>query len=122
MAKRKLNRRQLWRIEKIQAEKEQRLLKNEAHIESQIEALGEKHTTEYSLRGLVIAKHGKQIEIAEMQTNYHSTETKIFLCHMRENITSMVVGDEVIWTKIEDNDDNYIGIIESLFERRSYVQ
>lgn len=111
MAKRKLNRRQLWRIEKIQAEKEQRLRSNESRIET-LSSESEHKTA--SLTGLVVARHGKQIEVID-DTRLNIDE--VFLCHQRANIPAMVVGDRVIWTKLEDDENNSLGIIESLLDR-----
>jgi ribosome biogenesis GTPase len=120
MTKRKLNRRQLWRIEKIQSEKEQRLLKNESHINALSE--GQNKDTSHTRSGLVIARHGKQLEVIET----HSQQTPkanddAFLCHQRANIPAMVVGDKVIWTKLEDDENQSIGVIESLLDRTSLL-
>ena len=123
MSKRKLTRRQLWRIEKIQAEKEQRLLKNEAKIDAIIDS--EQSITDSILAsethksGLVVARHGKQIEVLDISVETEAQAT--YLCHLRANIPSMVVGDKVIWTKLEDDEHNSIGIIESLAERSSLL-
>jgi ribosome biogenesis GTPase len=149
MSKRKLTRRQLWRIEKIQAEKQQRLVKNEAKIDAMLgnELTSSDHTnrdhtnrnnpnrektsSEAHKQGLVVARHGKQIEVLDTSSisssdnsSQASSEPNIqltYLCHLRANIPSMVVGDKVIWTKLEDDEHNTIGIIESLVERESLL-
>jgi len=126
MTKRKLNRRQLWRIEKIQSEKEQRLLKNESHINALSEEQNKDDSKPHTLSGLVVARHGKQLEVIEIhaeQTLEDNIERNddAFLCHQRANIPAMVVGDQVIWTKLEDDQDNYIGVIESLLDRTSLL-
>lgn len=116
MSKRKLNRRQRWRIEKIQSEKAQRLQKSEAQIESQ-----EKDGQHY--QGLVIARHGKQLEVLEMhpeKSHQSGNGETVYLCHIRANLPDMVVGDQLVWTKLVDNVSNS-GVIESLCERKSLL-
>lgn len=117
MAKRKLTRKQLWRIEKIQAEKEQRLQSNESLIQALSEGANQEQTTAFQT-GLVVARHGKQIEVID---NNQVNSDEVFLCHQRANIPAMVVGDKVLWKKLETNQDNTIGIIESLLERQSLL-
>ncbi len=111
MSKRKLTRRQKWRIEKIQSEKQRRLQQNESEI-AELSSEVQQDTR----IGLVIAKHGKQIEIEDLSENSGQ-----YLCHMRANIPDMVVGDEVIWTHLEESEDKNLGIIESLRERDSLL-
>ncbi len=117
MSQRKLTRRQRWRIEKIQDEKKQRLLQNEQEIEG-----FQKEAQHHS--GLIIARHGKQVELLECSFNEkgenHFLSEKTYLCHIRANIPDMVVGDHVIWSKINDSDEDR-GVIESLCERRSLL-
>jgi len=156
MSKRKLNRRQKWRIEKIQAEKLQRLQQNETDIKD----LHENYHSGDRRQGLVVAKHGKQIEIIDHTIQHtlakstsqisqsiidntcltnteknnldinnaeannvkeNNTSPATFLCHMRANIPDMVVGDQVVWTQLENSDDKQIGVIESLQKRENLL-
>ena len=59
MSKRKLNRRQAWRVEKIQQEKAQRARKKEAGIAEQLNAgeLGDES------EGQIMAHFGAQVEV-----------------------------------------------------------
>lgn len=133
MAKRKLNRRQQWRIEKIQAEKEKRLKQNEAAIKTLSANLNTEQSADQELnsdsedfantaskseqnheheqRGLITARFGKQVEVKSLNTGAHA------LCHIRANIPDLVVGDEVVWQTIDQD----TGIILSLCERESLL-
>ena len=85
MAKRKLNRRQAWRIEKIQQEKASRAKRKERDISDQLSAgeLGEE------THGLIIAHFGSQVEVEdEHRTRYR--------CFLRANLGSLVTGDHVV--------------------------
>ncbi len=112
MSKRKLNRRQLWRIEKIQAEKKKRLQKNE-------ESISHLQTDSQHLSGLIIARHGKQVELLELSQT-EPAQQQTYLCHIRANIPDMVVGDQVIWSKLNDS-ESHSGVIEALQNRHSLL-
>ncbi|HLV78235.1 MAG TPA: small ribosomal subunit biogenesis GTPase RsgA [Marinobacter sp.] len=90
MAKRKLNKRQQWRIEKIQKERTSRLARKEQAAEAQAEA-GELGPEQ---EGLVIAHYGQQLDI-EAREGEHAGE--VFRCFVRANIDSLVTGDRVVW-------------------------
>lgn len=112
MSKRKLNRRQLWRIEKIQTEKQARLLKTETLIQ------GLSGETEYlNQLGVVSARFGKQLEVQTINESGQVENTRSYLCHIRANIPDMVVGDEVLWHPL----DASTGVVESLCERQSFL-
>jgi ribosome biogenesis GTPase len=113
MAKRKLNRRQRWRVEKIQAEKAERLKKNEDEISS-MESKGLEAKEEH-LQGLIVARHGKQVDVLDTQEKDEPHN-----CHIRANIPDMVVGDEVVWTKLDDKESR-TGVIESLCPRKTLL-
>ncbi len=88
MAKRKLNRRQQWRVEKIQEERLQRAERKQARAADKTlvsgSALGEEQ------EGLVIASYGASLEI-------EGREGRLVRCQLRQNLPLLVVGDRVIW-------------------------
>ncbi|POY80209.1 ribosome biogenesis GTPase RsgA [Pseudomonas amygdali pv. morsprunorum] len=85
MAKRQLNRRQNWRIEKIQGERAARAAKRESATLETLEGgdLGPEQT------GLVIAHFGVQVEV--------EASGQVFRCHLRANLPALVTGDRVVW-------------------------
>ena len=86
MAKRKLNKRQAWRIEKIQQEKAQRAKRKERDISEQLNAgeLGEE------IHGQVIAHFGTQVEVEDQSRDKYR-------CYLRANLGSLVTGDKVVF-------------------------
>ena len=92
MAKRKLTRRQNWRIQKIQEERAARANKKDAVIDQQLDSsdLGpEEH-------GLIISHYGRTVDV-EATSGEHTDS--IIRCHMRTNLGQLVTGDRVIWRK-----------------------
>lgn len=90
MAKRKLTRRQNWRIQKIQDERAARAAKRDASIDDQLEGgdLGpEQH-------GLIISHFGRQVDVEACEGERTG---EIIRCHMRTNLGQLVTGDRVIW-------------------------
>lgn len=115
MSKRKLNRRQKWRIEKIQAEKAARAEKKASHIETQLEggALGSE------CKGRVVAHFGQVVEVEPLDREaINPPSDDNFRCFVRANIDSLVTGDEVVWRPGE----NQTGVIETRLARRSVLQ
>ncbi|GMG85890.1 small ribosomal subunit biogenesis GTPase RsgA [Biformimicrobium ophioploci] len=86
MSKRKLNRRQQWRINKIQEERERRASGREEKALQQLDEgiLGPEQT------GLVIAHYGTQVLVEGEDGNRQR-------CHMRANLDPLVTGDRVAW-------------------------
>lgn len=107
MSKRKLNRRQNWRIQKIQDERAERANKRDAQIDQQI--------TEGDLgpeqKGLVIAHYGKQVDIETIDGDNLGTVQR---CHLRANLGTLVTGDNVIW-----REGNPTGVVVARSERNS---
>ncbi len=106
MAGRKLNRRQKWRIEKIQNERRARLERKQVRMEEQLKAdggLGEEQT------GLVIASYGASLEV-------EAEDGKLIRCALRQNLPLIVVGDRVVWQASQEG-----GIVTALQERRSLL-
>ncbi len=109
MTKRKLNRRQAWRIQKIQQERADRASKLDARADQQLNEgdLGpEQH-------GLIIAHYGKLIDIEALEG---TDKGNIKRCHFRTNLGSLVTGDKVIW-----RDGNPTGVIVAVLPRHSVL-
>ena len=106
MAKRKLTRKQAWRIEKIQQEKASRAARKETGIASQLNAgeLGEE------THGLVIAHFGSQVEVEDQQRN-------TFRCFLRANLGSLVTGDKVVFRPGTQVNEVATGVVETVLER-----
>lgn len=90
MAKRKLTRRQAWRIEKIQKERADRAAKKNEKVDLQLEGgdLGPEQ------EGLIISHFGKQVDVEALDGEKAG---QIFRCHMRTNLGQLVTGDKVVW-------------------------
>ncbi len=107
MAKRKLSRRQAWRVQKIQEERTARANKRADLIEHQLNEgeLGEEQT------GLVIANYGSQVDVECQQGD---DTGKISRCHLRANLETPVTGDRVVW-----HSGNPTGVIVAVEPRKS---
>lgn len=103
MAKRKLSRRQSWRIKKIQDERAERAVKREDIIDQQLNE-GELGPEQ---EGLVIAHYGSQIDVESSQGEIHR-------CHLRANLDTLVTGDKVIWREGKPT-----GVIVASLDRHS---
>ena len=111
MSNRKLNRRQTWRAEKIQQERQQRALKKERDLSKQIQS-GDLSSEQ---RGLVICRYSKHFEVEALEGENKGV---IHRCVSRTNLGSIVTGDTVIWCSGADQ----TGVIESKLERRSVLE
>jgi len=110
MAKRKVNRRQAWRIEKIQTERKARAERKDAEIDAQLEGgdLGpEQH-------GIIISHYGKLVDVEAIDG---ADAGQIVRCHMRTHLGQIVTGDRVIWRKSKD-----AGVVVALEERSSELK
>lgn len=117
MSKRKLNRRQAWRVEKIQAERAERANKKRDKQLQELDAdsLGEEQN------GLVIAHYGTQVEVEGLPSledgdESNTAEALSQRCHLRANLGSIVTGDRVVWRPGQS-----IGVIEAVLERSSQL-
>ncbi|MGM3386396.1 small ribosomal subunit biogenesis GTPase RsgA [Stutzerimonas stutzeri] len=108
MAKRQLNRRQSWRIEKIQEERAARAARRESRVIEELEGgdLGPEQT------GLVIAHFGVQVEVEALDGD---TRGQVFRCHLRANLPALVTGDRVVWRPGNQG----IGVIVAQLPRHS---
>jgi len=111
MSKRKLNRRQTWRAEKIQQERSQRALKKERNLDRQIQS-GDLSSEQ---QGLVICRYSKHFEIQALEGE---DQGGIHRCVARANLGTIVAGDKVIWRAGADQ----TGVIEMRQERRSILE
>lgn len=111
MSKRKLNRRQTWRAEKIQQEREQRSHKKERNLGRQIQS-GELSSEQL---GLVVCRYSKHFEIEALEGDDIG---KIHRCVSRTNLGTIVTGDKVIWRAGADQS----GVIESRLDRKSILE
>lgn len=107
MSKRKLSRRQSWRIQKIQDERAARANKRSDHADKQINEgdLGPEQ------EGLVIAHFGTQVDIECLEGDNIGTTRR---CHLRANLSALVTGDRVIW-----REGNPTGVVVANVERHS---
>ncbi len=107
MSKRKLTRRQAWRIQKVQEERAARATKREARAQEQLQEgdLGpEQH-------GLVIAHYGTQVAVEALEGEQQG---RVQRCHMRANLGSLVTGDKVVWRSGDP-----LGVIVAVLPRHS---
>lgn len=102
MSKRKLTRRQAWRIEKIQKEREERAAKRDQKADDK---LGESNLgPEQS--GLIVTHYGTQVMVEDTATAVAKR------CHFRSNLGGLVTGDKVAW-----RDGNPYGVVVARSER-----
>ncbi|MGB0468708.1 MAG: small ribosomal subunit biogenesis GTPase RsgA [Pontibacterium sp.] len=107
MAKRKLTRRQSWRVQKIQDERTERAARRDASIDEHVEggALGpEQH-------GLIISHFGRQVDV---EASEGERQGEIVRCHMRANLGQLVTGDRVIWRANPDG-----GVVVATEQRKT---
>jgi ribosome biogenesis GTPase len=111
MSKRRLNKRQQWRIEKIQKERAERAARKEQGIRQQMDdgELGPEQT------GVIIAHFGQQLEVEPLEGEQQG---ELVRCFVRANIDSLVTGDRVIWRAGKDGQ----GVIVARCDRSSLLQ
>lgn len=100
----RLTRRQIERQKKIQAERLSRAEHNQRQVP---ENTGDLHPEQ---PGLLVAHYGTTL-IVENQ------EGQLFQCTLRQNLGTLVTGDEVIWQPIDEN----TGIVVACAPRRSVI-
>lgn len=112
MSKRKLTRRQTWRVEKIQEEKAARVQKKESGISTLLQA-GELGA---ETAGRVIAHFGSLVEIEATQGELQGQR---YRCHLRANLGSLVTGDNVVFRPGPETNGIHSGVVEMVQERQS---
>jgi len=110
MSKRKLTRRQAWRVEKIHKERTERALKKDTKIIEQLDAseLGPEE------EGLIISHFGKQVDVEAIAPEHKG---KIYRCHLRTHLGQLVTGDKVIWRQGAQT-----GVIVAVLPRSTQLQ
>jgi len=106
MTKRKLTRRQQWRIEKIQEERRLRAERKQSRTvttQDEQQGLGEEQ------EGLVIANFGATLEL-------ETADGATVRCQLRQNLPLVVVGDRVVWQTAGEG-----GVVTAVQERRSQL-
>ncbi len=109
MAKRKLTRRQSWRVQKIQDERSARAQKKAEKADQRLDhgELGPEQ------EGLVISHFGVQVDVEILAG---SEQGDIRRCHMRANLGTLVTGDRVVW-----RDGQPTGVIVATLPRTSLL-
>jgi len=110
MPKRQLNRRQAWRIKKVQEERAQRAARRDAVADDQPgeDKLGPEQ------EGLIIAHYGAQLAVEPKSENGSYSGRPAKRCHLRANLGSLVTGDRVIW-----RDREPMGVVVARLDRSS---
>lgn len=102
MSQRKLNRRQQWRIEKIQNERIKRSSTREDRIDQA--------ALESEEPGLVIAHYGQTLDI-------ESEQGDVLRCFARQNIGDLVTGDRVVFCRADPK-----GVVTARLDRDTLLQ
>lgn len=105
MSKRKLNRRQTWRVEKIQEERAKRAARSSSEAEQALTGgeLGPER------EGLIVAHYGTQVAV-------ESEPGKSQRCHLRANLEGLVTGDRVVWCQGDP-----VGVVVAQLDRQSVL-
>lgn len=110
MTKRKLTRRQQWRIEKVQEERSARANRRDQQAD---EALSESDLGPEQ-HGLVITHYGTQVVVEATEGEAKGVQQR---CHFRSNLGSLVTGDRVVWRA-----GNPLGVVVAVLPRDSALQ
>jgi len=102
MSKRKLTRRQAWRVQKIQKER----LKRAQSQNEKAQQLLEQTTLGSEQMGRIVAHYGANLDVEDLQGTIHH-------CLIRSNLPDLVCGDRVIWQSTGEE----LGVITSLVPR-----
>jgi ribosome biogenesis GTPase len=103
MSKRKLNKRQQWRIEKIQSER----IKRAGTVEKEIQEAFDHNQLGEEQSGRIVAHFGSQVELESIQ------DTSLTIrCHLRANLGSLVTGDLVIFRTGQNNEGVVVAICD----------
>lgn len=108
MAKRRLNKQQHWRIDKIQQERARRAERKERQIDQELTAgtLGEEQ------QGLIIAHYGQQLDVEPLEGDHKG---QLVRCHARANLANLVTGDTIVWRPGAEG----TGVIVARHERKT---
>ena len=108
MAKRHLTRRQQWRINKIQEDRQKRAERKAVDPNESFDgaALGQEQ------EGTVITRYGAE---ADVLASAIENEAEMHRCKLRANLDSVVTGDRVVWRAAAEN----TGVIVATLPRES---
>jgi ribosome biogenesis GTPase len=106
MSKRKLTRRQAWRVKQIQNERIKRARSKTEHAEELIRD----HETGPDQIGRIVAHYGANLDVEDEQHQVHH-------CLVRANLPPLVCGDQVTW----QSTGKELGVITSLAPRSSLL-
>ncbi len=113
MTKRKLNRQQRWRIEKIQAERASRATRLDEKDGKKL-AAGEYGPEQ---PGRIVAHFGRPLDVRP------EVDGEAVRCHMRANLEGLVTGDRVIWRGRQDAEGAIVeGVVVARGERTSMLE
>ncbi|PWV77318.1 small ribosomal subunit biogenesis GTPase RsgA [Halomonas sp. A11-A] len=113
MSKRKLNRQQRWRIEKIQAERAARAARLDEKDSEKL-AAGEYGPEQ---PGRVVAHFGRTLDVRP------EGGSEPVRCHLRANLEGLVTGDRVIWRGRQDTEGAIVeGVVVARGERDSVLE
>lgn len=112
MAKRKLSRRQQWRIQKIQDERLARAANKQKKTADHYNQLDETLH-----RGTIVSNFGATLDIEDEET------ALIIRCALRQNIETIVCGDKIVWQKLNNipEDEQIQGVITALKPRKTVL-
>ncbi len=112
MSKRKLNRRQQWRIQKIQDERLARATKKQKTAIHETEPLDDALHS-----GIVVSHFGATLDIEDSRSHL------LIRCALRQNIHSLVCGDKVVWQKLSNipEGEQIQGVITAQEKRSSIL-
>ena len=110
MSKRKLTRRQQWRIEKVQEERTARAAKRDKQADAHLNEsdLGAEQV------GLIITHFGTQVVVEATEGELAGQHQR---CHFRSNLGSLVTGDKVVWRPGKP-----MGVVVAVMPRTSALQ
>lgn len=110
MSKRKLTRRQKWRIEKIQQERLARAARREAGPDTDMpEVEGEE------IPGTVVTHFGQQVIV-------EAEDGQRLRCHFRANLPALVVGDRVLFIAPTGDSEQQAGVVTALEPRHTVLK
>lgn len=113
MSKRKLNRRQQWRIQKIQEERLARVKNKQSKLINETF----EHLENTLYHGIVVSHFGATLDIEDNDTS------EIIRCALRQNIGAIVCGDKIVWQKLSNtpSDEQIQGVVTALEPRISVL-
>jgi len=111
MAKRKLNRRQQWRIQKVQDERLARAKKKQQSVND------DELLDETLHHGIVVSHFGATLDIEDV------TSHSLIRCALRQNIDAIVCGDKIVWQRLANipEGEQIQGVVTALEARTTVL-